>query len=81
MTETTPYRKLYRSRADRVVAGVLGGFAEYANMDPTLVRALYVLLTLITGGGAIVAYLILWLVIPEAPQPPTNWTPPAPPAA
>jgi phage shock protein C len=77
MTET-PYRKLYRSRTERMLAGVCGGIAEYSNMDPTLVRLLFVVLAVITGGGALLAYPILWMIVPEAPQQPTTWTPSAP---
>jgi phage shock protein C len=77
MTET-PYRKLYRSRSDRMLAGVAGGIAEYSNIDPTLVRVLFVLLAVFTGGGALLAYPILWLIVPEAPQQPASWTPAAP---
>ncbi|HEV7898946.1 MAG TPA: PspC domain-containing protein [Planosporangium sp.] len=83
MTETS-YRKLYRSRTDRMVAGVCGGIADYSNMDPTIVRVLFVVLAFFTGGGALLAYPILWLVVPEAPRQPATWTvaaPPAPPAA
>jgi phage shock protein C len=77
MTET-PYRKLYRSRTERMLAGVCGGIAEYSNMDPTLVRVLFVVLAFITGGGALLAYPILWMIVPEAPQQATTWTPSAP---
>jgi phage shock protein C len=73
MTET-PYRKLYRSRTERMLAGVCGGIAEYSNMDPTLVRVLFVVLAFITGGGALLAYPVLWMIVPEAPQQPTTWT-------
>ncbi|GII24189.1 PspC domain-containing protein [Planosporangium mesophilum] len=76
MTET--YRKLYRSRTDRMVAGVCGGIAEYSNMDPSIVRVLFVVLAFFTGGAALLAYPILWLVVPEPPQQPAAWTPPAP---
>ena len=60
-------RPLRRSRDDRMVAGVVGGLAEYFGMDPTLARVLFVVLSLISAAfpGAL-AYLILWLVIPEA---------------
>jgi phage shock protein C len=67
MTET-PYRKLYRSHTNRMVAGVCGGIAEYSNMDPAIVRVLFVLLAFITGGGALLAYPILWIIVPQ-PQP------------
>jgi phage shock protein C len=77
MTETA-YRKLYRSRSNRMVAGVCGGIAEYSNMDPTIVRVLMVILAFFTGGGALLAYPILWMVVPEAPQQAATWTPTAP---
>ena len=60
-------RPLRRSRDDRMIAGVVGGLAEYLGMDPTLARVLFVVLSLISAAfpGALV-YLILWLVVPEA---------------
>ncbi|GAA1815965.1 PspC domain-containing protein [Planosporangium flavigriseum] len=79
MTETS-YRKLYRSLTNRTFAGVCGGIAEYSNMDPTIVRVLFVILAFFTGGGALLAYPILWAIMPEPPlQPaPASWTPTAP---
>jgi phage shock protein C len=57
-------KKLKRSR-NQFVAGVCAGFAEYLNMDPTLVRVLYVLLSIIsTGFPGILVYIICWLVMP-----------------
>jgi phage shock protein C len=78
MTETT-VRRLYRSRTERMIAGVCGGIAEYSNLDPTLVRVLFILLAFVTGGAMLLAYPILWLVVPEEPAP-AAWTgtPPAP---
>jgi phage shock protein C len=61
-----------------MLAGVAGGIAEYSNIDPTLVRVLFVLLAVFTGGGALLAYPILWLIVPEAPQHPAGWTPAEP---
>ncbi|MBB6186843.1 MAG: PspC domain-containing protein [Rhodanobacter sp.] len=59
-------KRLYRSRNDRTLAGVCAGIAEYFGWDPTLVRVAWVLLTLL-GGSGILLYLIMWLVMPEAP--------------
>ncbi len=59
-------KRLYRSRRDRSLAGVCGGIAEYFGWDPTLVRIAWVLLTLL-GGSGILLYLIMWVVMPEAP--------------
>ena len=59
-------KRLYRSRNDRKLAGVCGGIAEYYGWDPTLVLVAWIVLTLL-GGSGILIYLIMWLVMPEAP--------------
>lgn len=59
-------KRLYRSRSDRRIAGVCGGLAAYFNIDPTLIRLLFVL-GLIFVGGTLLAYFILMIVIPEEP--------------
>ena len=64
-------KRLYRSRENRMIAGVCGGIGEYFNIDPTLIRLLLLFLT-IWGGGGVVMYFIAWLVIPEAPVTATN---------
>jgi phage shock protein C len=62
-------RRLYRSRSDRMVAGVLAGVAAYFGTDPTLVRILYVVFGILTGvWPAIVAYIIAMIVVPEEPS-------------
>ena len=61
-------RKLYRSRTDRKLLGVLGGFAKYFNIDVTILRIIYVLLSLFVLGCPIIIYLIVALVIPEEPE-------------
>ena len=60
-------KKLYRSSTDRMLAGVCGGLGEYLGIDPTLVR-LAVALMAIFGGHGLLFYLILWLIVPVAPQ-------------
>ena len=63
-------KRLQRSRTEKMIGGVCGGFAEYFNVDPTLVRAIWVAMTLIVGIGFLL-YLILWLVMPlESPAQP-----------
>ncbi|MBP7768188.1 MAG: PspC domain-containing protein [Prevotella sp.] len=57
-------RKLLRSKS-KVVAGVLGGIADYFDIDPTAVRVVYALLTALTAFSGIIIYFILWLVMPE----------------
>jgi phage shock protein C len=58
--------KLYRSRRQRVLAGVAGGLAQYFNIDPIIVRVLLVVATILHGVGVLL-YIILWIVIPEEP--------------
>jgi phage shock protein PspC (stress-responsive transcriptional regulator) len=58
-------KRLFRSKADRVIAGVCGGVADYFVIDPVLVRILFVL-TAIFGAGFII-YLVLWIMMPEPP--------------
>lgn len=60
------YNRLYRSRTDKVIGGVGGGLADYMNIDPVVVRILFVLLA-IFGGSGVLVYIILWIAIPEAP--------------
>jgi phage shock protein C len=62
-------RRLLRSSTNYKLAGVCGGLAEYFNVDATLVRLLWVLLSLIPGCvfGGIVTYLLAWIIIPKAP--------------
>jgi phage shock protein C len=58
-------KHLYRSVTNRRIAGVVGGIAEYFNVDPTPVRLLW-LIAVFAGGTGILAYLIAWIIIPEA---------------
>lgn len=60
-------KKLYRSHRNRMIAGVAGGLAEYLGVDPTVIRLVFILLSF-AGGSGIWIYLILWVVIPEAPD-------------
>ncbi len=60
-------RTLYRSRSDRMVAGVCGGLAEYLAVDPTLVRVGVVLLGVLTQGVVLAAYIIMAILVPEEP--------------
>ena len=67
--------QLYRSREDRMIAGVCGGLGEHFHIDPTLVRLAVVFLSLWWGGG-ILLYLLAWFIIPEkSPNETTNFLP------
>ena len=58
-------KKLYRSKKQRIIAGVCGGIGEYSKIDPTVVRLLWILGTLISFGAGIIAYIIACIIIPE----------------
>ncbi|MCY4070714.1 MAG: PspC domain-containing protein [Chloroflexi bacterium] len=60
-------KRLYRSRADRRLAGVCGGIADYLAVDPTIIRIIWVLFA-IAGGPGVVLYIILAAIIPEEPE-------------
>jgi len=57
-------KKLYRSKRDRIIAGVCGGLGKHFNVDPVLLRIVFVALTLINGAGVIL-YLILAIIVPN----------------
>jgi phage shock protein C len=63
----TPVRRqLCRSMKSRMIAGVAGGLAEYLEVDPTVLRAVIVVFSLLSGGvGGLVLYLLAWAVVPE----------------
>jgi phage shock protein PspC (stress-responsive transcriptional regulator) len=60
-------RRLYRSRDDRVIAGICGGLGEYFDVDAVLIRIAFVLLVF-AGGAGVLAYVLGWIFIPEAPS-------------
>jgi len=59
-------KKLYRNTENKMVAGVCCGIAEYLNIDPTIVRLIWALVSL--SGAGLIAYLIAALIIPEKPS-------------
>lgn len=58
-------KRLVRSDSQKMLAGVCGGVAQYLGWDPTIVRVIWVVLTL-AGGSGILLYVILWLLMPKA---------------
>jgi len=58
--------KLYRSRKQRVIAGISGGLGDFFNIDPVIIRILFVVFTVFHGSGILI-YFILWVAIPEEP--------------
>ena len=59
-------KKLYRNTANKMIAGVCSGLAEYLNIDPTIVRLIWALIAL--SGAGLLAYLIAAIIIPEKPS-------------
>ncbi len=59
--------RLMRSRTDRKVAGVCAGFAEYFDLDVSLVRVVWLIAALLPPGISLIAYVIAWIVMPEEP--------------
>lgn len=66
-----PHKQLMLSVKDKKLGGVCGGLAEYLNVDPTIVRLIWVALSVVPGGliGGAVAYLLAWIIIPKPPMP------------
>lgn len=59
-------KKLYRSLAHRQIGGVCGGLGEYLNMDPTIMRLIFVAGFFLSGSLTFWIYLIMWIVVPES---------------
>lgn len=59
-------KRLYRTRANRVLAGVCSGIGVYFNVDPVIVRLLWVIFA-VAGGAGVLAYIIAWIIVPEEP--------------
>ena len=61
-------KRLQRSRTEKMIGGVCGGIAEYLDVDPTIVRLVWVALTVMAGAGVLL-YAILWVIMPlESPK-------------
>lgn len=67
MRNHPPYKKLWRSRKDRKIAGVCGGLGTYFGVDPVWMRIIFIIFFLL-GGTAFIAYVILWVIIPLEPE-------------
>ena len=60
-------KSLTRSKTDRVFAGVCGGLGEYFDVDPVIIRLIFVVVTVL-GGAGFLAYIIMWIIVPESGQ-------------
>jgi len=61
-------KRLYRSQADRKIAGVCGGLGEYFGVDPVIFRVIGILLLLPGGLPGFIPYVVLWLIVPKNPR-------------
>ena len=68
--ERTSHKRLMLSATNKKLAGVCGGLAEYLDVDATIVRLIWVALSVVPGGlvGGGLAYLLAWIIIPKAPE-------------
>ncbi|MEV4638198.1 PspC domain-containing protein [Actinoplanes sp. NPDC049548] len=83
MTDPTvaPYRQLRRPLDDRIVAGVCSGLGRYLSVDPVLIRVGFAVAAVLTWGTALLAYPVMWFLMPEEPGPAVPpWRDPADPA-
>lgn len=71
------HRQLMLSSTNSKIAGVCGGIAEYFDVDPTVVRLIWAVLSVVPGGlvGGVLAYIFAWLIIPRAPAAVSNVSP------
>ena len=60
-------KRLYRSRSKRMLGGVCGGLGEYLNIDPVVLRVIFVIVGFLYGASLLI-YLIMWILVPEEPQ-------------
>ena len=67
--QRTSHKQLTLSATNKKIAGVCGGIAEYLDVDPTMVRLIWVALSVVPGGfvGGAIAYFLAWIIIPKAP--------------
>ena len=68
MTGEESMKKLYLSDSDRKIGGVCGGLGEFFDKDPTLIRIIFILIILFSFGFGILAYLAMWLIMPNKPK-------------
>jgi phage shock protein C len=68
MRDANTSKVLLRARDGRMLAGVCAGVADYFGLDVTLVRVIWAVVAVITGGAGVLAYLVAWIIIPDEGQ-------------
>ena len=61
-------KKLYLSDTNKKIGGVCGGLGEYFDVDPTLVRVIFIFIALLSLGLGVLAYLLIWMIVPRKPK-------------
>lgn len=61
-------KRLFRSRKEKILGGICGGIAEHIDVDPSLIRLVWIVVSLISLGTGIIVYLAAWIIIPESPE-------------
>ena len=71
MTQPTvaPYKQLRRPTDDRIAAGVCSGLGRYFGIDPVMIRVAFAAVAVLTAGAALLAYPVMWFLMPEEPRP------------
>ena len=64
---TNEYKRLYRSRSDRMFSGLCAGLGEYIGTDPTVVRVIFALTAIFVFPAPVIVYLAMMLIVPEEP--------------
>ena len=68
-------KRLYRSEKDRILGGVCAGLGEHLDVDPTVIRLIWAVVTVLSFGTGIIVYILAWIIIPESgtdPVPPSS---------
>jgi phage shock protein C len=58
-------KRLYRSNTNRILGGVCGGLGEHLDVDPTVIRLIWAVVTVLSLGTGIIVYILAWIIIPE----------------
>lgn len=68
-------KRLYRSRKEQMLGGICGGLGEHLDVDPSIIRLVWLVVTLLSLGTGIIVYLAAWIIIPQSPGESTEQTP------
>jgi phage shock protein PspC (stress-responsive transcriptional regulator) len=68
-------KRLYRSTQDRILGGVCAGLGAHLDVDPSIIRLAWVVVTLLSLGIGIVVYILAWIIVPEQPGDPEKTSP------